>query len=74
MIATLATPVAKETTVIAAHAVFRCVESTCRLASDDSVSAPEACRDLKRQLGPISQIGTAEHPLEADRLAKCNAK
>jgi hypothetical protein len=72
--ATLATPVTKEMNLIAGHGVFRCIGSTCQLASEDSVSIEEACRDLKRQVGPISQISTPTRQLEADRLAKCNAK
>ena len=72
--ATLVTPVASESTYVAGHGIFRCVGTTCQLASADEVSVSEACRDLKRQVGAISAIGTPTHQLEADRLAKCNGK
>jgi hypothetical protein len=70
--AVLAAPVASEKTLIAGHGIFRCIGTTCQLASEDSISVDEACRDLKRQVGAISQIGTPTRQLDADHLAKCN--
>src|SRR5262245_54944156 len=70
--ATLASPLAKEKSVVAAGAAWRCAESTCRLASDSTVEVYAACRALAKQVGEVTAIGTAEKPLEAERLAKCN--
>ena len=70
--ATLVAPVVHETTLIAGGGFFRCLGTSCQLASDTEVSLSEACRDLKNQVGAISQIGTPARALDADHLAKCN--
>lgn len=72
--ATLAAPVAKEKVVVAGGAAWRCVENTCRVASDNGVTPSAACRELFRQVGEIAQIGYPDRPLDAERLAKCNRK
>ena len=71
--ATLAAPVAKETSFVAAGAVWRCLDSTCRVTSvGESPNSVTACRALAKKFGALTQFGTAEDPMKADRLALCN--
>ena len=73
--ATLATPVANETTLIAGGSFWRCTGATCVVESDGDVSAYSSCRDLKSQLGvDIAAISAGSRQLDADHLAKCNRK
>ena len=71
--ATLETPLAGPTKVIAAHSVFNCDGSTCisALASDDASDA-YACHDLAKQVGRITAYAEFK-PLNDKALAKCNA-
>ena len=71
--ATLETPVAKPTKLIAAHAVFNCDATTCVavLAPDDASDA-YACRDLAKQVGHVTAYAEYK-PLDEKGLAKCNA-
>ena len=71
--ATLAAPVEKASTVVAAGAAWRCAETTCQLASDTTVETYSACRAIARQVGAVTAIGSENRMLSDERLAKCNA-
>lgn len=70
--ATLANPVPAKTELIAAHAVFKCHDTTCvAAAAPDGADDAWACQDLARQVGQV--ISYAEFkPLDGKALTKCN--
>jgi len=71
--ATLTTPLTAETTYVAAGAVWRCAETTCRVTSTgESPNSVTACRAIAKKFGALTQFGTADDPMKADRLAICN--
>lgn len=72
--AKLATPVAEKTRIIAGGALFQCEADTCvALAPGAQTFALRTCRTLAGKVGAIESF-TGNTPLEADRLAACNAK
>ena len=71
--ATLETPVAKPTKLIAAHAVFNCEATACvAILAPDDASDAYACHDLAKQVGHITAYAEYK-PLDEKALAKCNA-
>jgi hypothetical protein len=71
--ATLAKAVASETTYVAAGAVWRCADTTCRVTSvGESPNSVTACRALAKKFGELTQFGTADEPMKPERLALCN--
>ena len=72
--ATLAAPVAKEVRLVAGGAVWRCVDTTCTVASATYPELFPSCKIIARQVGAVTALGSAARSLDADRLARCNAK
>jgi hypothetical protein len=70
--ATLESPVASRTKIIAAHAVFTCEGTTCvaNPAPEDANDAI-ACKDLAKQVGRVASYQEFK-PLDDKALAKCN--
>jgi hypothetical protein len=73
--ATLMQPLAAKKEIIANGNYWYCMGDTCTILSEprDPISF-RSCRELQRQVGDLNAYGTKEHPLDADKLAKCNAK
>lgn len=71
--ATLSAPRATHSKFIAAHAVWNCEGDTCvaQIAPDESVGV-SGCKDLARQVGPLSAYVPDGRPLSPAGLAKCN--
>jgi hypothetical protein len=71
--ATLAAPQTAHAKLIAAHAVWNCEGATCfaQIAPDDSASV-SACKDLAKQVGPLTAYSAGAKSLDAGALAKCN--
>jgi hypothetical protein len=71
--ATLEQPQSGHTKLLAGHAVFRCADTSCVAGyAPDSSGTLDACKDLARQVGPLSFYGQSK-PLDEKALAKCNA-
>jgi hypothetical protein len=70
--ATLASPQAAPSKIIAAHSVWNCAAATCvaTVAPDDAATL-DGCKDLAKKVGPVSAYG-AYKPLDEKALAKCN--
>ena len=72
IVASLATPITKPDTIVAAGAAWRCAETSCELASSGTVELYAACREIARKFGAVTEIALRGKPMPADRLAKCN--
>lgn len=71
--ATLKTPVAAKTKVLAGGAVFTCEGTTCTaLSVSDRTVTTAGCKALVKAVGPVASLGGAKS-LSDDNLAKCNA-
>lgn len=72
--ASLATPVAAKTKVVAAGALFICEGSTCvansALARTVTVSG---CKELVKAVGAVTTLTNGKRSLEGEDLATCNA-
>jgi hypothetical protein len=73
--ATLVQPLDTQKNYVIGDNLWRCAGSTCTLISKPrDASSLRSCRQLQRQVGPLSAYGASEQPFDADRLTKCNAK
>jgi hypothetical protein len=73
--ATLAQPLAQKREFIVNGNAFRCDGSTCILTSAPvDAGSVRTCRDLQREVGPLTAYVAEGKPFDADRLAKCNAR
>ena len=71
--ATLASPVAKSTQIIAGGAVWTCYETVCRApATSDGTLSVSACKALVREAGPVTDYGVDRHRLSSDELKRCD--
>ncbi len=68
--ATLQSPVAAKTKVVAGGSVFQCVDTTCTAAfpTDRAMSAA-ACKQLVKEVGPVSAYGRDDKQID---IARCN--
>ncbi|CAN7400857.1 hypothetical protein LJR225_002538 [Phenylobacterium sp. LjRoot225] len=59
---------------VAGGAVFECLGDVCaaRAPSADTASL-RGCKDLARQMGPVSSFGPASKQLSAEQITSCNA-
>jgi hypothetical protein len=74
-VATLAQPVAAKKEFIANGNIWRCVGSTCVLASEPvDAGSIRSCHALVRQAGALTTYGPKGMPFEADKLAVCNGQ
>ena len=73
--ATLAEPLPTNKELVANSNAWRCQGSSCLLVStpNDPFSV-RSCHELARLTGTITAYGTESRQLDADKLAKCNAK
>ncbi len=72
--ATLASSQANHGRVIAARAVWACQGGACvAQAAPDEALGPSGCRELARQVGPVTAYDRDGKALDAKSLAKCNA-
>lgn len=70
IVATLKTPVASKTKIVAAGAVFSCEGDTCiALVAPSRTNTSKGCKALSKEVGPIASFGS----LASDDLAKCGA-
>jgi hypothetical protein len=71
--ATLQTPLAAKSRVVAGGAVWTCEGSSCVAPSaiERTVSV-SACRELTKVVGAVSAFGNGAKMLDADSLARCN--
>jgi hypothetical protein len=70
---TLESPVAGQVKLIAAHAVFRCQDTTCEAAlAPDDANGVYACADLAKKVGRVTSYVEFK-ALDDKALAKCNA-
>jgi hypothetical protein len=68
--ATLQSPVAAKTKVVAGGSVFQCVDATCTAAfPTDRALTPAACKQLVKEVGPVSAYGRDDKQLDVSR---CN--
>lgn len=71
---TLQNPVSAKTKVVAGGSVFQCADSACvSLAATDRALTAAACKQLVKEVGPVSAYGNDRKQLEADALTRCNA-
>jgi hypothetical protein len=71
--AKLQTPVEAARKPVAGGAVFRCLGDTCVAATPiEATVSVRACRELKRDVGPVSAYGSQSKQLDAEQLAACN--
>lgn len=72
--ASLATPVAAKTKVVAAGALFVCEGSTCVASSAQGRTVTvSGCKELVRAVGAVTAFSNAKRAIEGDALASCNA-
>jgi hypothetical protein len=71
--ASLASPVAKTTNVIAGDGYWTCQASTCTsgAATDQSLTV-SACKTIVKAVGPVTAYSIAGRALPDNLLAKCN--
>jgi hypothetical protein len=68
VVATLKTPVAAKTKVVAGGAVFNCEGSTCiAVTAPARTDTAKGCKSLSKEVGEVVSFGT----LDTDGLAKC---
>jgi hypothetical protein len=73
VVAKLNAPVAEKIKLIAGGSMFTCEADTCVAAVPTSQTMNLAtCKTIANKVGPLASYG-ARKPLEADRLADCNA-
>jgi hypothetical protein len=71
--ATLDTPQAPGTQIIAGSAMWNCDGAACvAINQPEDTGGLEACRDLARKVGHISAYAGDRKPLNDAALAKCN--
>ena len=72
--ASLQTPVAAKTKVVAGGAVFTCEGATCVAIEAQSRTVTVAgCKELVRKVGAISVFTNGRRAVEGEDLAACNA-
>lgn len=72
--ASLATPVAAKTKVVAAGALFICEGSTCVANSAQARTVTvSGCKELVKAVGAVTTLTNGKRSLESDELATCNA-
>jgi len=72
--ASLVTPVAAKTKVVAAGALFVCEGSTCVASSAQSRTVTvSGCKELVKAVGAVTALTNGKHTLEAADLTSCNA-
>jgi len=72
--ASLATPVAAKTKVVAAGALFTCEGSTCVANSAIARTVTVAgCKELVKVVGPVTTLTNGKRSIEGQDLATCNA-
>ena len=71
--ATLASPLAKPTSIIAGDAFFNCAGTTCAAgaATDQSLTV-SACKTIVKEAGPVTAYSVGGAALPARLLDKCN--
>ena len=71
--ASLASPIAKSTQVIAGGAVWTCEGSSCRApATSDATLSVSACKQLAREAGPVVDYAVDRQKLSDAELQRCN--
>lgn len=72
--ASLATPVAARTKVVAAGALFVCEGSTCVASSAQARTVTvSGCKELVKAVGAVTTFTNGKRAIEGDDLATCNA-
>ena len=72
--ASLATPVAAKTKVVAAGALFTCEGSTCVANSAIARTVTVAgCKELVKAVGAVTTMTNGKRSIEGQDLATCNA-
>lgn len=69
--ATLASPFAERTRIIAGRAVWYCEGDSCTASVERPITV-RACRLLAREVGEIAAFTGAEAALTAEQIASCN--
>ena len=69
--ARLAQPVAERTQVISENTLWRCEGDTCQAVSRRAASV-RTCRQLVREVGPLTAFGPESASLTSEELARCN--
>jgi curli biogenesis system outer membrane secretion channel CsgG len=71
--AKLKTPLSAPRKSIAGGTVFECLGDVCAArAASSEAGGLRGCRDLVRQVGPLTSFGLDSKPLATDELAACN--
>ena len=71
--ATLATPQTAKTQLIAFHSVWNCAGETCIAGeTPDDAQTVSGCKELAKQVGPVTAYAGDAKTLDAAALAKCN--
>jgi hypothetical protein len=71
--ASIAQPLSEHKELIANGNIFRCSTTTCVLTSEPrDPGSIRTCRELKRQVGPLTAYGSGTHVFDAAKLTKCN--
>jgi hypothetical protein len=72
--ASLKTPVAAKTKVVAGGAVFTCEGSTCvAIEAPARVVSVAGCKELVKKVGEVSAFANGRRAVEGEALAACNA-
>ena len=72
--ASLKTPVAAKTKIVAGGAVFTCEGASCVALTAPSRSATTAgCKALAKEVGALTAFGSDRKPLQGADLEACNA-
>ena len=59
---------------VAGGAVFECLGDVCAARAPSSDTATlRGCKDLARQMGPVTSFGPSSKPLSDEQIATCNA-
>ena len=73
VLAKLETPTKAAVRPVAGGAVFECLGDVCAAREPASdTSGVRGCKELVRQLGPVSAYGPGSRQLSTEQLAECN--
>ena len=68
----LETPIGKQERVIADRLLFNCIGDQCAAVLRSKISV-RTCRELAKEVGPITAFGSANQSLNDEELGRCNA-
>ncbi len=72
--ATLQSPLASKSRVVAGGAIWACEGTSCVATSAvERTISVASCRELAKAVGAVSAFGNGDKVFDADTLAKCNA-